>query len=111
MGPPRTEELGRGGDEFRRRRGQATDGRHADDGGALPGGEEEGSGGGIGRGASAPLPKFVIHRSNLRHELRKQRGTSKFMTLVPLFRFEIPERVCRECCRNFKSAALVTLRL
>src|SRR5258708_12696457 len=34
---------------------------------------------------SAPLPKFVIHRSNLLHELRKQRGTSKFMILVPLF--------------------------
>src|SRR5215204_2691499 len=36
--------------------------------------------------ASAPLPKFVIHRSILRHELRKQRGTSRR-------------------CRNFKSAA------
>src|SRR5215470_14433179 len=34
---------------------------------------------------SAPLPKFVNHRGNHRHELRKQRGTSKFMTLVPLF--------------------------
>src|SRR5262245_16649537 len=34
--------------------------------------------------ASAPLPKFVIHRSKLRHELRKQRGTSKYMILVPL---------------------------
>src|SRR6185503_10960495 len=31
---------------------------------------------------SAPLPKFVIHCSNLRHELRKQRGTSKSMILV-----------------------------
>jgi hypothetical protein len=36
-------------------------------------------------GTSAPLPKFVIHRSTLRHELRKQRGTSKSMVLVPLF--------------------------
>src|SRR5437764_5820128 len=35
--------------------------------------------------ASAPLPKFVIHRSILRHELRKQRGTSTPMILVPLF--------------------------
>src|SRR5438876_12039584 len=35
--------------------------------------------------ASAPLPKFVIHRSTLWHELRKQRGTSKSMVLVPLF--------------------------
>src|SRR5215510_7971628 len=33
---------------------------------------------------SAPLPKFVIHRSNLWHELRKQKGTSKYMILVPL---------------------------
>src|SRR5829696_1588075 len=36
-------------------------------------------------GASAPLPKFVIHSSTFRHELRKQRGTSKSMILVPLF--------------------------
>src|SRR5262249_4074746 len=35
--------------------------------------------------ASAPLPKFVIHRGRLGHELRKQRGTSKSMILVPLF--------------------------
>ena len=34
--------------------------------------------------ASAPLPKFVIHGSTFRHELRKQRGTSKSMILVPL---------------------------
>src|SRR5262245_61411384 len=33
---------------------------------------------------SAPLPKFVIHRSNLKHELPKQRGTSKSTILVPL---------------------------
>src|SRR5262249_52481026 len=25
------------------------------------------------------------------------------------FRFEVPDRVCRDCCRNFKSAALGTL--
>src|SRR5882724_12853367 len=35
--------------------------------------------------ASAPFPKFVIHCSTLCHELRKQRGTSKPMILVPLF--------------------------
>jgi len=35
--------------------------------------------------SSAPFPKFVIRRGNLCHELRKQRGTSKFMILVPLF--------------------------
>src|SRR5215467_560288 len=34
---------------------------------------------------SAPLPKFVIHRGTLSHELRKQLGTSKDMILVPLF--------------------------
>jgi len=38
-----------------------------------------------GSSASAPLPKFVIHRGTLSHELRKQRGTSKHMILVPLF--------------------------
>src|SRR3954469_11019686 len=35
--------------------------------------------------SSAPLSKFVIHCSTTRHELRKHRGTSKFMILVPLF--------------------------
>ncbi len=35
--------------------------------------------------ASAPFPKFVIHCGTLLHELRKQRGTSKYMILVPLF--------------------------
>src|SRR5438067_13632502 len=34
---------------------------------------------------SGPLPKFVIHRGTTRHELRKQRGTSNSMILVPLF--------------------------
>src|SRR5262245_13462385 len=32
----------------------------------------------------APLPKFVIPRSNLWRELRKQRSTSNLMILVPL---------------------------
>ena len=32
----------------------------------------------------APLPKFVIHCGTFSHELRKQRGTSKQMVLVPL---------------------------
>src|SRR5262249_32605157 len=35
--------------------------------------------------SSAPLPKFVIHRSILQYELRKQRGTSRSIFLVPLF--------------------------
>src|SRR5215813_9926345 len=46
---------------------------------------------------SAPLPKFVIHRGPLGHELRKQRGTSKSMILVPLFDLKV-----------LKEAALVT---
>src|SRR5262249_22256384 len=37
------------------------------------------------RAASAPFPKFVIRLCTLRHELRKQRGTSDSMMLVPLF--------------------------
>jgi hypothetical protein len=37
------------------------------------------------RSASAPLPKFVIHRGTLSRELRKQRGTSKYNILVSLF--------------------------
>src|SRR6266542_3524738 len=35
--------------------------------------------------AGAPFPKFVIHCGILLRELRKQRGTSKYMILVPLF--------------------------
>jgi len=34
--------------------------------------------------ASASFPKFVIHGGYLLHELRKQRGTIKYMILVPL---------------------------
>src|SRR6266540_181672 len=37
------------------------------------------------RSTSAPFPKFVIHCGTLSHELRKQRDTSKYMILVPLF--------------------------
>ena len=36
-------------------------------------------------GASGPIPKFVNARGILRYELRKQRGTSNSMILVPLF--------------------------
>jgi hypothetical protein len=39
----------------------------------------------VAANTSAPFPKFVIHRGTLSHELRKQRGTSKYMILVPLF--------------------------
>src|SRR6266436_96115 len=60
------------------------------------------------RRTSAPLPKFVIHRSAPGHELRKQRGTSKFMILVPLFDLKFLNEPRRDCCRNFKSAALAT---
>jgi hypothetical protein len=34
---------------------------------------------------STLFPKFVIHRGTLLHELRKAKGTSKSMILVPLF--------------------------
>ena len=36
-------------------------------------------------GTSADFPKFVNHRCDLSHELRKVIGTSNFMILVPLF--------------------------
>jgi hypothetical protein len=39
----------------------------------------------FGARPSAPFPKFVIHCGTLSHELRKQRGTSSHMILVPLF--------------------------
>ena len=47
VGAAGAEKLGRGGDQFRRRRDEADDGRLADDRGALSGGEEEGCGRGI----------------------------------------------------------------
>src|SRR5262245_184413 len=37
--------------------------------------------------SSVPLPKFVIHRGTPRHELRKQRGTSKPM--IPVSHFDL----------------------
>src|SRR5262249_5960085 len=58
---------------------------------------------------SAPLPKFVIHRDTLSHELRKQRGTSKHITLVPLFDLKFLNELAGWWCRNFKSAALAAV--
>ena len=42
---------------------------------------------------SASFPKFVIPGGKHLHELRKQRGTSKPMIIVPLFDFEVPEQI------------------
>src|SRR5215216_4416231 len=42
---------------------------------------------------SAALPKFVIYRSPFGHELRKQRGTSKYLLLVPLFDLKFPHEL------------------
>src|SRR5579883_1481663 len=61
--------------------------------------------------ASVPLPKFVVRRGTIRHELRKQRGTGKYMISSAAFRFEVPKRACRDRCRNFKSAALASARV
>ncbi len=58
---------------------------------------------------SASFPKFVIPGGKHLHELRKQRGTSKPMIIVPLFDFEVPEQTCRARRRNFKSAALALI--
>jgi hypothetical protein len=55
---------------------------------------------------SAPLPKFVIHRRTLGHELRKQRGAGKFMILVPLFDLKFLNELATGGVGNFKSAAL-----
>jgi hypothetical protein len=56
---------------------------------------------------SAPLPKFVTHRRNLKHELRKLRDTSNFMILVRLLNLRfLNERAARND-RNLKFAALV----
>src|SRR5215467_12453531 len=55
---------------------------------------------------SARFSKFVIQRGTLGHELRKPKGTSNSMILVPLFDLKFLRRTCGTRCRNFKSAAL-----
>src|SRR5262249_17636377 len=57
--------------------------------------------------ASAPLPKFVIHRRNLQHELRKQRGTSNFMILVRLLNLRFLNEHAARMIGTSNSPALV----
>src|SRR5262249_9749558 len=54
---------------------------------------------------SAPFPKFVIRGGTVRQELRKQRGTSKYMFSSAAFDLKFPERACGRRCRDFRSAA------
>jgi glutathione S-transferase len=56
--------------------------------------------------ASARFSKFVIQCGTLGHELRKPKGTSNSMILVPLFDLKFLRRTRGTRCRNFKSAAL-----
>jgi len=49
----------------------------------------------IAASPSTRFPKFVIRLRIFANELRKAKGTSKFMMLVPLFDFAVPVRVCR----------------
>ena len=58
------------------------------------------------RHASARFSKFVIQRSTLEYELRKPKGTSNSMILVPLFDLKFLRRTRGARCRNFKSASL-----
>ena len=58
-------------------------------------------------GTSARFSKFVIRCGTLGHELRKPKGTSNFIILVPLFDLKFLKWTSRHGCRNFKSAALV----
>src|SRR5262249_4965255 len=55
---------------------------------------------------SAWFSKFVILRGTLGHELRKPKGTSNSMILVPLFDLKFLRRTRGTRCRNCKSAAL-----
>src|ERR1700751_5380326 len=57
--------------------------------------------------ACAPLPKFVIHRGKLLHEIRKQKAHKQRYVASAAYRFDVPECDCSRCCRNVKSAALV----
>ena len=50
--------------------------------------------------------RFVIQRGTLGDELRKPKGTSNSMILVPLFDLKFLRRTHSTRCRNFKSAAL-----
>src|SRR5882672_8760213 len=59
-------------------------------------------------GTSARVAKFVIQRGTLGYELRKPKGTSNSMILVPLFDLKFLRRTRGTWCRNFKSAALVS---
>src|SRR5689334_16152856 len=52
--------------------------------------------------SSAHFPKFVLHPSTHFHELRKVMGTSKIVTLVPLFYLTFLDRIRRLWCRNVK---------
>src|SRR5262249_58859997 len=56
---------------------------------------------------SARFSKFVIQRGTFEYELRKPKGTSNSMILVPLFDLKFLRRTRGTRCRNFKSAALV----
>jgi hypothetical protein len=62
------------------------------------------------RGPSARFSKFVIQRGTLEYELRKPKGTSNSMILVPLFDLKFLRRTRGTRCRNFKSAALGNVR-
>src|ERR687886_428745 len=58
----------------------------------------------------ARFSKFVIQRGTLGNELRKPKGTSNSMILVPLFDLKFLKRTRGTRCRNFKSAALAPAR-
>src|ERR1700751_4402443 len=58
---------------------------------------------------SARFSKFVIQRGTFGHELRKPKGTSNSMILVPLFDLKFLRRPRGTRCRNFKSAALAAM--
>src|SRR5271167_2368565 len=56
--------------------------------------------------SSARFPKFVRRCSTLFRELRKAKGTSKFMISSAVFDLKFLLRTRSKLCRNFKSAAL-----
>jgi hypothetical protein len=61
--------------------------------------------------SSAPLPKFVIRCSTLRHELRKQWGTGESMFLVPLFDLKFQEEIAARGAGTSNRRHLVCLLL
>src|SRR5579872_3032668 len=61
------------------------------------------------RAPSAHFPKFVLHRSTHLPRTSESHGLlTNLLILVPLYRSEVPDRICRLWSRDFRSAVLAS---